>query len=513
MTQVSAGVTGSLMIQGTTSDAGKSICVAGLCRVLKRRGIRVAPFKPQNMALNSAVTQCGGEIGRAQALQAIACGLELSTDFNPVLLKPMSDQGSQVIIQGQVVEQLDAAKFGDIKSLAFDKVLESYWRLKQNYDVVLIEGAGSPAEVNLRENDIANMGFAEAVDCPVVLISDINRGGVFAHLTGTLNLLSLSEQERTRGFIINQFRGHLGLLQSGLDWLEDNTQRPVLGVIPYINALKLDAEDALQQAPIIEEAFLSIKIPVLPRISNHTDFEPLKWHPKVNLTFVGEGESLDGADLIILPGTKQVRDDLKFLIAQHWDTAIKKHLRYGGKVLGICGGFQMLGELIEDPEDIESEAGTSRGLGLLEVNTKLRPKKQLAQVSGTSLIGSKNNKLTGYEIHCGETVGADCIRPFARLIDSHNCHRDDGAISDDGQIIGTYVHGLFEDKQSFNAILDWAMDSQSSHNEIKNEQSWDQIREQELERLADSFEAHLDIDHIISIIKQDSYSQKESSNG
>ena len=256
-------MSGSLMIQGTTSDAGKSICVAGLCRVLKRRGISVAPFKPQNMALNSAVTPCGGEIGRAQALQAVACGLEPALDFNPVLLKPSGDKRSQVIIHGQAVSELEAERFGDIKSLAFSRVLESYRRLQEQFDVVIIEGAGSPAEINLRKNDIANMGFAQAVDCPVILIGDINRGGVFAHLIGTLNLLSPSEQKRIKGFIINFFRGDLSLLQGGLDWLEDYTRKPVFGVLPYISQLKLDAEDAINCESIQQPGSVKIKIPVL----------------------------------------------------------------------------------------------------------------------------------------------------------------------------------------------------------------------------------------------------------
>ncbi|MCF6194399.1 MAG: cobyric acid synthase [Kangiellaceae bacterium] len=265
---------GSLMIQGTTSDAGKSILVAGICRVLKRKGISVAPFKPQNMALNSAVSIDGGEIGRAQALQAVACGLAPQTDFNPVLLKPCSDSQSQVIVNGQVVSTLDAAKFGSIKELAFDSVLEAYKRLQKQFDVILIEGAGSPAEINLRKNDIANMGFAEAVDCPVLIISDIDRGGVFAHLCGTLDLLSQSEQARVKGFVINKFRGTLSLLQNGLTWLEERTDKKVVGVLPFIKSLKLDAEDAIKttQSKAVDHSVVNIVFIVLPRISNHTDF-------------------------------------------------------------------------------------------------------------------------------------------------------------------------------------------------------------------------------------------------
>ncbi|MEC8443142.1 MAG: cobyric acid synthase, partial [Pseudomonadota bacterium] len=427
---------GTLMIQGTTSDSGKSLCVTALCRVLARRGISVAPFKPQNMALNSAVTDDGGEIGRAQALQAIAAGVPLTTDLNPVLLKPASDMTSQVIINGRMVSDLEAKQFGNIKALAFDSVLAAYYRLTHQYDVVLVEGAGSPAEVNLRANDIANMGFAEAVDCPVLLISDIDRGGVFAHLTGTVNVLAPSEQARIKGFIINKFRGHLGLLQDGLDWLENHTQRPVLGVVPYLTGLHLDAEDAIYQASDDSASGsdkvnsgsnsvprVRIKIPVLPRISNHTDFEPLLAHPNVTLEYVPEGGSLQGADLIILPGSKNVRADLDFFRAQGWEVQLLRHLRYGGKVLGICGGFQMLGSRLADPLGIESaytpvnqaDSGESSGLGLLKISTTLAPEKQLKQVSGQLLINDQKTDITGYEIHCGVTSGPGLNRPFATL--------------------------------------------------------------------------------------------------
>lgn len=489
-------LTGSLMIQGTTSDAGKSICVAGLCRVLKRQGISVAPFKPQNMALNSAVTEDGGEIGRAQALQAIACGLAPSTDFNPVLLKPSSDMKSQVIINGQVVSDLEAKQFGDIKSLAFESVLQSYRRLKDKYDVVLIEGAGSPAEINLREKDIANMGFAEAVNCPVLLISDINRGGVFAHLTGTVNLLSQSEQQRIKGFVINQFRGNIDLLQSGVDWLEDYSQKNVFGVVPFIPQLKLDAEDAVNPDGISHNAEVRIKVAVLPRISNHTDFDPLKWHPNVHLEFVPAGKPLDNCDLIILPGSKNVRDDLNFLKLQGWHKDIHKHLRYGGKLVGICAGFQMLGKLIHDPRGIESVAGTSEGLGYFDFTTELSPSKLLTQVSGVCLLNDKPSHISGYEIHCGRSFGEGLNNPFAKVRDQNGNSIDDGAVSEDEQIFGTYLHGLFEEKEAVQNILEWVTGAPFVA------QSWQQTREQELDRLADVFEEHLDIEAIKSVIDE-----------
>jgi len=494
MIEANKKIKGALMVQGTSSDAGKSICVAGLCRVLKRRGYSVAPFKPQNMALNSAVTDCGGEIGRAQALQAIACGLALRTDFNPVLLKPSSDKQSQVIIHGKAVNHLEAKNFGNIKALAFNKVLESYQRLKQEFDIVIIEGAGSPAEINLRENDIANMGFAEAVDCPVVLIGDINLGGVFAHLTGTVNLLSASEQQRIKGFVINQFRGDLKLLQGGLDWLEAFSDKPVLGVLPFLRELKLDAEDAIDTESHKHETSINIKIPVLPRISNHTDFEPLKWHPDVNLEFIGRDESLEGADLIILPGSKSTRDDLSFVKQQGWDKQVKKHLRYGGKLLGVCGGYQMLGNRIHDPKGIESKAGSTDGLALLDFETVLESTKSLKQVEGKFDFCGFKGDVKGFEIHCGQSHGTALSNNFSKVSDQNMQSYKEGVVSDDEQIIGTYLHGLFESKSMLESVLEWVTGKQ---HEVS---SWQKTREKELERLADAFEEHLDMDKVLGLI-------------
>jgi adenosylcobyric acid synthase len=484
-----------LMIQGTTSDAGKSILVAGLCRVFKRKGFSVAPFKPQNMALNSAVTLDGGEIGRAQALQAAACGLELHTDFNPVLLKPSSDMNSQVIINGKAVSQLAANEFGNIKALAFQSVLEAYRRLTDQYDLVIIEGAGSPAEVNLRNNDIANMGFAEEVDCPVILVSDIDRGGVFAHLTGTLNILSKTEQQRIKGFVINKFRGHLKLLQGGLDWLEENTRKPVIGVLPFIQDLKLDAEDAVPRLTSTSQGLVNIKVIVLPRISNHTDFEPLSANPKINFEFVREAEQLVSADLVIIPGSKNVRDDLDFILSNGWKDAIEKHCRYGGKLLGICGGFQMLGERVDDLDGIESTAGTTNGLGLFSMTTELKQQKDLKRVSGEYDFAGEKGRLTGYEIHCGQTTGKSLKQPFCHLQDQHGNRYADGAISDDQQIIGTYLHGLFENKYLTESVLFWASGKQITGYD------WQKVRENELERLADVLEEHLDLTKILQIVK------------
>lgn len=378
------------MVQGTTSDAGKSVLVAGLCRVLARKGINVAPFKPQNMALNSAVTKDGGEIGRAQAVQAQACNIEPTVHMNPVLIKPNSDTGAQIILQGKALSNMDAASFHDYKKVAMNTVLDSFSKLTKEFDSIMIEGAGSPAEINLREGDIANMGFAEAADVPVIIVADIDRGGVFAHLYGTLALLSESEQTRVKGFVINRFRGDIRLLQSGLDWLEEKTGKPVLGVLPYLHGLNLEAEDAITaQQELNSEVKLNVVVPVLTRISNHTDFDVLRLNPDINLSYVGKGEKIDKADLIILPGTKSVRDDLAYLKSQGWDKDILRHIRLGGKVMGICGGYQMLGKTIDDPDGVEGEPGSSEGLGLLNVHTVLTGSKQLTK---TEAVLNLNNQ-------------------------------------------------------------------------------------------------------------------------
>lgn len=446
-------VSKTLMVQGTTSDAGKSTLVAALCRILKNRGISVAPFKPQNMALNSAVTVDGGEIGRAQALQAQAAGLSPHTDMNPILIKPTSDTRAQIIVQGKAITDMDAAVYHDYKARAMEFVLDSYQRLQQKYEFILVEGAGSPAEINLRDRDIANMGFAEAVDCPVILIADIDRGGVFAHLVGTLELLSESERARVKGFVINRFRGDLALLQPGLDWLEQKTGKPVLGVIPYLNGLYLDAEDALTFSSPKPQAQISVAALALPRISNHTDVDALRLNPAVDFRWVGPGQSLPGCDLLIIPGSKNVRADLLFLRDQGWEPQIQKHLRYGGKLLGICGGFQMLGEQVADPLGIEGPAGQTPGLGFLALNTHLQPHKFLQQRHG--FLWDRQTPITGYEIHCGVSDGPALARPFSYLHTAQGLIAE-GALSEDNQIAGSYVHGLFDTAEAQRSLLAWA---------------------------------------------------------
>jgi adenosylcobyric acid synthase len=475
----------TLMVQGTTSDAGKSTLVAGICRVLYRRGLKVAPFKPQNMALNSAVTSDGGEIGRAQAVQAQACCIAPHTDMNPVLLKPNSDTGCQVIIHGQVVGNQEAAAYHGYKKTAMEAVMASWRRLTAQYQAVIVEGAGSPAEINLREGDIANMGFAEAADCPVILVADIDRGGVFAHIVGTLALLSDSERNRVVGFVINRFRGEMSLLQSGLDWLEEETGKPVLGVLPYLHNFHLEAEDGIskdQAQEKISENRLKIIVPVLPHISNHTDFDALRLHPNVDFHFVKMGDYIPKADLLIIPGSKNVRGDMQYLKDYGWVRALTNQLRYGGKVIGICGGFQMLGNAIHDPHGIEGGSGSQDGFGWLMMETTLEKTKQLKQITGK--LGFTDAVVTGYEIHMGISVGPALLQPALMIVDGESL-RQDGAMSADGQVAGTYVHGLFDHPESCAAWLKWAGLEEVEHFD------YEQVREQEINRLADSVEAHL----------------------
>lgn len=477
--------TRALMVQGTTSDAGKSVLVAGLCRVLARKGVRVAPFKPQNMALNSAVTPSGGEIGRAQAVQAQAANIPSTVHMNPVLLKPSTDTGCQVIVQGQAIADMAAIGYQHYKELVLPKVVESFELLQSQYDCVMIEGAGSPAEINLRQNDIANMGFAEKNDVPVIIVADIDRGGVFAHLVGTLELLSPSEQDRVIGFVINRFRGDLSLLKQGLDWLEDKTKKPVLGVLPYLHGFDLEAEDAINAEQTTSKNIkLNVVIPVFPRISNHTDFDALRRNPDIDVRYVGKGEKLDKADLIILPGTKSVRADLQYLKEQGWQRDILKHLRFGGKVLGICGGYQMLGNIIDDPKGVEGEQGQSAGLGLLDVSTILTQKKALTNVSGQMNLCDQVVPVRGYEIHVGETQVSE-TSPITLT-----CGTDEGAISDCNQVMGTYLHGILDSPEALDLIAQWTVGKTITHVDPLERQ------ENAINQIADAIESHMKLNRL-----------------
>ncbi|GAB1257300.1 cobyric acid synthase [Aurantivibrio plasticivorans] len=495
-------LSGTLMVQGTTSDAGKSVLVTALCRLLSRANISVAPFKPQNMALNSAVTEDNGEIGRAQALQAQACHIPSHSDMNPVLIKPSSDTGAQIIVQGKVMGEMNAQNFHQFKPRAKDAVFDSFNRLHSRHEAIIIEGAGSPAEINLREGDIANMGFAEKADCPVIIIADIDKGGVFAHLVGTLELLSPSERARVKGFVINKFRGDIQLLNPGLEWLHERTNIPVLGVLPYLHDLYLDAEDAIDTQQLTSSKRFKVVVPVLPRISNHTDFDALRLHSDIDLQFAPITAPPPPCDLLILPGSKNVRGDIEYLKQYQWDQAIAKHLRYGGKLIGICGGYQMLGHSIDDPLGIEGKPGSSPGLNFLPLSTTLTKNKALSNKTGHLIIENASCPISGYEIHHGITT------PLAsRNNETHHMAPNnnaaaiafsdgsyDGHVSDDNLIFGTYLHGLFDNAEATNFILQWAGLTTTRQVDIKD------VREQAINRVADLAGQHLDLDKLSDIL-------------
>ena len=478
-------MTKAIMFQGTGSDVGKSLIVAGLCRAFTRRGLTVLPFKPQNMSNNAAVTADGGEIGRAQALQALACGVAPTVHMNPVLLKPQSDKGAQVVVQGRVRGSYMARDYQGDKPNLLGAVMESFAILKQTADLVIVEGAGSPAEVNLRAGDIANMGFAVAADCPVVLIGDIDRGGVIASIVGTEVLLDEMDKRMIAGFLINKFRGDIRLFDDGLTITEQRSGWRSFGVVPFLPIVaKLPAEDAvaLSQPPTDTSGQIHIMVPMLSRISNFDDFDPLKAEEDVFLEMIPPGRPLPrSADLIIIPGTKSTIADLKFLRAQGWDIDILNHHRHGGRVMGICGGYQMLGQIISDPDGIEGDAGEVAGLGLLDVSTCLTDDKRLEQVTGVYLPSGE--KIRGYEMHMGRTSGPDCARPLLDMAGPQ-----DGAQSTGGRVMGCYLHGLFPENRFRAAFLS---EFQTRDAGLRD---YDAGVEQALNQLADHLEQHLDLD-------------------
>ena len=478
----------ALMIQGTGSHVGKSVMVAGLCRALVRRGLKVAPFKPQNMSNNAAVTGDGGEIGRAQALQARAAGLAPRVDMNPVLLKPEGETGAQVVVQGRRTGTMRAAEYGRRKAELLPRVVESFRRIADGVDLVLVEGAGSPAEVNLRAGDIANMGFAEAADVPVVLIGDIDRGGVIASLVGTHAVLGDADRARIHGFAINKFRGDAGLFADGLRLIEERTGWPSLGVVPWLAATaRLPAEDSQGLAPVAaRDGTLVVAVPMLPRIANFDDLDPLRAEDGVSVVMVRPGEPLPAsAGLVLIPGSKATIADLAFLRAEGWDVDIAAHRRRGGAVLGLCGGYQMLGRSLADPDGVEGPPGTVPGLGLLAVDTVMTGDKVTVPVRGRDPLSGA--PVAGYEIHIGRTAGADCGRPFLDL-----GGRPDGARSADGRVAGTYVHGLFAD-DSFRAAYLARLGAAASG--LDYERSVEEV----LDALAAHLERHLAVDRLIEI--------------
>ena len=476
------------MVQATGSNAGKSTLVAGLARAYVRRGLRVAPFKPQNMSNNAAITADGGEIGRAQAMQAQAARMAPTVHMNPVLLKPESDTGAQVVIQGRVAGLLRAGDYTSKKASLLPRVLESFSILEERADLILIEGAGSPAEINLRAGDIANMGFAEAADVPVVLAGDIDRGGVIASLVGTHVVLDDAERNRIKGFLINKFRGDVSLFDEGLTEITKRTGWPALGVLPWLPAAAwLPAEDAVDlDRPTGGDGALTVAVPMLSRIANFDDLDPLGMEPGVRLIFVRPGTPIPaGADVIVLPGTKSTIADLAFVREQGWDVDIRAHARRGGHVLGLCGGYQMLGTAIDDPDGVDGTPGRVDGLGLLRIDTVMAGDKTTTLATGAHV--ASGTPISGYEIHMGRTAGIDCGRPMVTLSGS----RPDGATSPDGRIQGTYLHGLFADDDFRRAWL--------AGLGVASGIAYHQQVESALNALADHVEAHLDLDAMLAI--------------
>ena len=478
----------SIMFQGTGSDVGKTVLVAGLCRALKNRGMRVLPFKPQNMSNNAAVTDEGGEIGRAQWLQALACGMAPTVHMNPVLLKPQSETGSQVIVHGKMTGSAKGRDYQLLKPKLLDAVLESFEVLKAEADIVLVEGAGSPAEINLRAGDIANMGFATRADVPVVLVGDIDRGGVIASLVGTHAILSVEDRSMIVGFLINKFRGDVSLFDDGLASIAHYTGWPSFGVVPWLkDASRLPAEDSVALDKMVRRGTgaLKIAVPVLDRIANFDDLDALVAEDGVDVIFVHSGMALpDDADLVIIPGSKSTIGDLARFRENSWDEQLNAHVARGGKVIGICGGYQMLGRTIADPDCIEGAPKIVDGLGLLDVETVMMPEKQVRAVNAQSqLFGTP---LDGYEIHIGETTGIDCSRPTSMINGAA-----DGAISEDGLVQGTYLHGYFDNGKFRKAWLNSIGIETSDEDQIERVSA-------ALDNIAEQLENLIDIDGLLA---------------
>ena len=479
----------AFMLMGTGSDVGKSLVAAGLCRAFAKRGLKVMPFKPQNMSNNAAVTSDGGEIGRAQALQARAARQPATVHMNPVLLKPETTTGAQVIVQGKRATTMTARDFFKNRQQFMPAIVESFQKLSKQADLIIVEGAGSPAEINLRDGDLANMGFAKAVNIPAFLVGDIHRGGVIASIVGTLAVLDSNDKHRLKGFLINKFHGDVKLFENGKSYLEKTTKLPCLGIIPYFpNARNLPAEDAmaLEDSLASHSGDYNIVVLHLPRIANFDDVDSLRLEPGLSVTFLELGKAIPGnTNLVIIPGSKSTMADLASLRAAGWDIDLKAHVRRNGRVLGLCGGYQMLGQQIHDPEGVEGSAGTVEGLGLLNIETTLLPDKTLTRVKATHMASGE--QIEGYEIHLGTSRGKDCSRPFAR-IGTH----DDGATSADGLVSGTYIHGCFA-SDSFRSAYLKTLGAASS------DLAFETLVEKTLDELAAYLEQHLNLDRMLEL--------------
>jgi adenosylcobyric acid synthase len=482
-------MTKALMFQGTGSDVGKTVLVAGLCRLASNRGINVMPFKPQNMSNNAAVADDGGEIGRGQWLQALASRVSPSIHMNPVLLKPQSEIGSQVVVHGKSRGHAKAREYKSMKPQLMEAVIESYRKLQESCDLVLVEGAGSPAEINLRAGDIANMGFAREADVPVVLIGDIDRGGVIASIVGTHTILPDDDRAMIKAYLINKFRGDVTLFDDGIKAIESFTNWPCLGVVPWLKAVgKLPPEDSVALDHLIQSnsGQLKIAIPKIPRIANFDDFDPLVVEDNVNIKYIQSGERLPvDTDIVILPGSKSTIADLDYLKREGWQQALQEHLDRDGQIIGVCGGYQMLGRKIYDPEHIESELDEIDGFGLLDIETEMAPQKITENVVAETNIF--NARINGYEIHIGRTSGADCERPFS-IINGNK----DGAISRDGKVMGTYLHGLFTSDAFREKLL-------TSHGIASSEANYEQLVDDALNELANELETLVDFDQLLDI--------------
>lgn len=490
----------SLMVQGTASDSGKSIMVAGLCRIFYQDGLKVIPFKSQNMALNSYITLTGEEMGRAQVFQAEAAGVEPDVRMNPVLLKPTSDRKSQVIFQGKVLSDMDAVEYHEFKPQLMEKISALYQELLAENDVIVLEGAGSPAEINLNDKDIANMGMAKIADAPVILVADIDKGGVFASIYGTVHLLPEEERSRIKGIVINKFRGDIALLESGLRMIEELTNIPVVGVVPYAQ-LNIEDEDSVALKRVNRlyntQKDLDIAIVALSKISNFTDFNSLLIEPDVSLRYVFPGDQLGSPDLVILPGSKNTLEDCLYLERSGLAEEIQRVRSEGKVIFGICGGFQLLGRQLHDPEQIESAHGSMSGLGLLNTETYFEAEKTTTQV--TALIGQE--KITGYEIHMGRTENHE-EQFFAGIIEANGkpCQKLDGAVSSDGKVLGTYLHGVFDNSQWRRDLLNQIRQSKGLPPIDKVAIPYQEYKNQQYDQLADLLREHLDMEKIYQII-------------
>lgn len=494
-----------IMIQGTASHVGKSILVTALCRIFLQDGYKVAPFKSQNMALNSFVTPEGGEIGRAQAVQAEASGLTPSTLINPVLLKPNSDIGAQVILNGKVLTNMDAFEYHTFKKQLQNEILNAYQKLAEEFDIIVIEGAGSPAEINLKENDIVNMGMAKLVDAPVIITGDIDKGGVFASLVGTMELLSAEERKRVKALHINKFRGDIDILRPGLDFLTNRCRCPLLGVTPYIKDIGIQEEDSLPQDRINKNIKahanpLKVRVVILPHMSNFTDFDPLEGEDGVQLQYIKSVEDFDDPDLIVLPGTKNTLDDFTYLEKSGFAQQIRKYCEEGVFILGVCGGYQMLGREILDPETTESSLNKIAGLNLLDISTCFKPGKITAQVTAKALdLPFYQGELTGYEIHMGRTKLSNDEKPLFS-VSSHDKQYLDGAVRPDFKIMGTYLHGLFDNDAFRHEYLNFIrqkrglpiLETQSASTHKKRQEAYD--------KLADIVRKSVDMDLVYNIV-------------